>query len=536
MQPRAAFGGKAVGYRSPSPFKELLFAGAALVGLASLVAAPHLQHGGFYSDDWLNASFYWSHGYREMAVHFWRDLIPWRPVLAFLLPLPHALFGLDATYHLLAAFVLGALASLSFFVFLRAFGVEFHHALALSLLSLVFPWSGALRLWATASMNNVALIAYFLGSVTALRALSLHRGDRHRRATLHVIAAGFYLVSVLTYEVAAAAIVFSGLLYRTQLPWRTLRRRWLVDAALVLVPVAALAVPTSHARRLASLRERAADVPEFVSQGASVFASSFLPRDISSPLVKLLVLAAVGVIVAAALWTARRPDEGEVRKWLVRAAGGIFAVGLGYLMFLGYGLYPLSEGIDDRVNAFSAFGFVVAIYSVLALLGVLVARGSGPWAAGILAAGTLLVGLGFVQRTRDEIGRYDAATAQQNDELARLRALLPRPPHGSTIFTFGYPTVSAPGVPIFSHPWDLSAAVRLRWNDPSLRAIPVEGRSVSCGRSEVSVRVSDNAYTARYDHAEFVDLSTMRARHIASRRECLESLTLFESRGMDGGG
>jgi hypothetical protein len=516
---------EAVGPRSPSLSKELALVGVGLLGVGLLVVAPHVRHGGFYSDDWTNAWFYRAHGYRYMAVH---AVFPRRPVLAFLLPLPHALFGLDPSSHLAAAVALAAVASLSFFAFLRALGVEFIHALPLAFLALLFPWSDGLLLWATGSINNVALIAYFLGTVTALRGLGLTGDHRRRRTVLHGLSAVLYVVSVLTYEVAAAAILLSGLLYRARFSWRALRKRWLLDAALVLVPLGALVIPASHVR-VGSLGERAADVPQFVIQGSSVFASTFLPPNTSASALKLLVLATTSTILGVALWRARRREERELRRWLLRAAAGASAVGLGYLMFLGYGLYPLSEGLDDRANTFAAFGFVVVTYSVVALLSVLLARQPGPRAAAILAAGTLLVGLGFVLRVRDDIERYDAATAQQNDELAKLRAAVPRPPQESTIFTFGYPTASAPGLPIFGAPWDLSGAVRLLWNDPSLTAVPVDGKSVSCGRNQARVTAYDPQQAAAYGHAIFVDLSTANVRHIASRRDCLQAQRAFMS-------
>ena len=43
--------------------------------------------------------------------------------------------------------------------------------LAISLLSLLFPWSEAARVWPTASINNLAVCAYLLGTVVALDGL-----------------------------------------------------------------------------------------------------------------------------------------------------------------------------------------------------------------------------------------------------------------------------------------------------------------------------------------------------------------------------
>jgi hypothetical protein len=261
---------------------EIALAGAALVGLGFLILTPHVQHGGFYADDWANAAAFHFEGWWRMSLYEWRHTIPARPILALLHPLPYALFGLDPTYHLAAAVVLAALTSLSFFAFLRVLGIEFPHALAMALLTLVFPWAGAAHLWPTGAMNNVAVITYFLGSIAALRGLALGHARRRGAIMLHLFAAALYLVSILTYEVAAAAILLSGLLYRTRVSWRALRARWALDALIVLVPLAISLRATSRVRHVGSLNERVRDLPHFVGQGLSLFASIFVPRDLSS--------------------------------------------------------------------------------------------------------------------------------------------------------------------------------------------------------------------------------------------------------------
>jgi hypothetical protein len=519
---------------------EIALAGAALVGLGFLVLTPHVQHGGFYADDWANAAAFHFEGWWRMSLYEWRHTIPARPILALLHPLPYALFGLDPTYHLAAAVVLAALTSLSFFAFLRVLGIEFPHALAMALLTLVFPWAGAAHLWPTGAMNNVAVITYFLGSIAALRALALGHARRRGAIMLHLFAAALYLVSILTYEVAAAAILLSGLLYRTRVSWRALRARWALDALIVLVPLAISLRATSRVRHVGSLNERVRDLPHFVGQGLSLFASIFVPRDLSSSWAtswdvtsssagKLIVLAAVAAVVAAALARSRAPAETELRRWLYRGAGGAGAVAAGYVMFLGSGLLPfVYTGLNDRVQTFAAFGFVVAAYSVLALAALLVGGGGqGRAAVVIVVAGTILIGLGFIQRVRDDVSRYDSAAAEQRYFLERLKIALPSPRPGSTIFTFGYPAESAPGVPIFQTPWELRGAVDLRWNDRSLKAVPIHRRSVSCGRSEIRPLAFGAQPAAAYGHAVFVDIPTARTRHIGSTAACAQARELF---------
>jgi hypothetical protein len=518
---------------------EIALAGVALIGLGFLVLTPHVQHGGFYADDWANAAAFHFEGWWRMSVYEWRHTIPARPILALLHPLPYALFGLDPTYHLAAAVVLAALTSLCFFAFLRVLGIEFPHALAMALLSLVFPWAGAAHLWPTGAMNNVAVVTYFLGSIAALRGLALGHARRRGAIMLHLLAAALYLVSILTYEVAAAAILLSGLLYRTRVSWRALRTRWALDALIVLVPLAISLRATSRVRHVGSLNERVSDFPHFVGQGLSLFASIFVPRDLSSSWAtswdvtsssagKLVVLAAAGAVVAAALARYSGPAKRELRRWLYRGAGGAGAVAAGYVMFLGSGLLPfVYTGLNDRVQTFAAFGFVVAAYSVLALAALLVGGGQGRSAVVIVSAGTILIGLGFIQRVRDDVSRYDSAAAEQRYFLERLQIALPSPRPGSTIFTFGYPAQSAPGVPIFQTPWELRGAVDLRWNDRSLKAVPIHRRSVSCSRSEVRPVAFGGQPAAAYGHAVFADVPTGRTRHIGSPGACAQARKAF---------
>jgi hypothetical protein len=512
---------------------ETALAGAALLALGFAVLATHVRHGGFYSDDWSIAADHHFDGWWRTSMHEWRDVIPGRPVLALLHPLPHALFGLEPAYHLAWAVVLAALTSLAFFALLRALRFGLPHAAAMAALSLVFPWADATRAWPTGALNNVAVIAYFLGTIVTLRALALPAVERRSVVVLHVGGAALYLVSVLTYEVAPAAILLSGLLYRTRVSWRALRARWLVDSALVLVTIGISAYATSRVRHVGSLGDRVSDLPHFVGQGLTLFASVFAPQSVSSSWAaswritspsagKLVVLAAALAIVLAAIVRYRRHGNGELRTWLYRAAGGAVGVTAAYAMFLGSGLTPLFyPGVDDRTNTLAQYGFVVAAYSVLALAAFLIGGGRRRVTEAVVAAGVLVIGFGFVQRVRDDLDHYDAATVEQRRFLERVQTALPRPPHGSTIFTFGYRPETAPGVPIFKYPWDLTSAIALRWNDSSLSGVPVYGRTVSCRRNHVSApEFAEDSVTRYGPRIFFVDVPAADARRITSLRAC----------------
>jgi len=497
---------------------------ACLLALGFAVNAPHVAHGGFYSDDWSRAAAFRFGGYITQTADLWRDVVPGRPVHALVAPLPHALFGLEPRWHLAAAIVLAVSASVAFFVFLRALGIALQHAAALSALALLFPWSGTVRLWSTVSINNIALVAYFLGTTAALSAFSA----LGRRSRVYDLAASvLYLVSVLTYEVAAAAILCSGILYRSRSSWRGLRTRWFRDAALVVVPMAASLVATSRVRFVGSPTDRITDVPRFVREDVSIFASSFLPRSAASALAQVLVLVATAAVMAAAILRARTASEALIRRWLAYWCLGAAGVGLAHLVFLGTSLSPLDSGVADRINMFAAFGFVVAAYSTLGLVVLLLAPRARAGVAAILLAAAMVFGVTWIQRTRAEIRRYDDAPALQRDVLARLGSTLRGDERDATVVTFGYPAYAAPGVPIFAHSWDLTGALRLEWNDPAVEAFPVYRRSVVCGPDAISSLQLNDAPPARYGDTVFVDLVERKAIRIRSRQECRLALRTF---------
>jgi hypothetical protein len=198
-------------------------------------------------------------------------------------------------------------------------------------------------------------------------------------------------------------------------------------------------------------------------------------------------------------------------------------------MFLGSGLFPLTfPGIDDRVQTFAAFGFVVAAYSVLVLAALLLSGRHGRAMVAIVSVGTLLIGAGFIQRVRTDFGHYDASASSQRLFLASVQRALPRPSHGTTVFTFGYPAEIAPGVPIFNTSWELRGALDLRWRDYSLFAAPIyRGKRVVCADSSVSARVAGIDSVAPYGQVVFVDVPSGRARRPLSREACERALTVF---------
>jgi hypothetical protein len=73
-------------------------------------------------------------------------------------------------------------------------------------------------------------------------------------------------------------------------------------------------------------------------------------------------------------------------------------------------------------------------------------------------------------------------------------APVPRPGAGATIYGFGFPTTSGPGVPVFFWVTDLSGAVRVTYADRSLSGYPMpEGTTLVC--DDESMHPVNNGYS-----------------------------------------
>lgn len=143
--------------------REVGLVAIGLSAIALLAFGPHIHHGGFYSDDWANAADYRFDEQIQAGLGL-------RYLLLLLLPVPHAVFGLDASDHLLLASALAVSSAGAFYAVLRLLRFGRIHAFAMSTLVLVFPGADSLRLWATAGVNSLSVTLFLTGLAIALRA------------------------------------------------------------------------------------------------------------------------------------------------------------------------------------------------------------------------------------------------------------------------------------------------------------------------------------------------------------------------------
>src|SRR5919202_7092860 len=144
--------------------RELALVAGGLGLLAALVYGDHVASGGFAWDDWENGDKASHPGQPGFLGPFDLRQAAYRPALQLLLPLPHLVFGAHPAPQLALALAVAVAASAAFHALLRALGASRPFATAAAALALVFPWADATRLWATASINLVAVVLWTAGA------------------------------------------------------------------------------------------------------------------------------------------------------------------------------------------------------------------------------------------------------------------------------------------------------------------------------------------------------------------------------------
>jgi hypothetical protein len=105
-------------------------------------------------------------------------------------------------------------------------------------------------------------------------------------------------------------------------------------------------------------------------------------------------------------------------------------------------------------------------------------------AAGVVAA--IALAAGYVTDFRGHARDWDRGHAEAERIVETMKREVPRPAPGSTLYLFGQPGNTAPGVPIFAWVWDFNGAVKIAYDDPTLGGQPIlPGATIACDRSAV---------------------------------------------------
>jgi hypothetical protein len=506
---------------------ELIVAALVLAAVGAVAYGAYIAHGGFYVDDWADlAGYHFAH-----SPQFWTSVsdlhqtLGGRPMLALLLPIPNAVFGVHPAPYLGLAAGLGALTSWCFYLLLRTLDMAPIPALAIGVLALLFPWSDSIRLWPTASMTTLSVCFVCLGAVLALHGL---RYQGPRGMLMQAGAALLYALGVLSYEATGAAALLVGALYVGRAQLRTALHRWIADAVVVLAALTYSLINTVASRPVGSPAARLSDLPHFIRQGLALLVSSIVPPA-SSRVVQAVVLVVIALTVVFAIMRLRRWPDRVATEWLQWCAIAVLIIAATYFMFLGSNLHPNDPGIDNRTNVLAGFGYALFAYSIVALAAHLTLRGSFLVAAAPLAA-AVLIAVGYAVHLHRDESHWRRAAQLQARILDSFERHLPEIPGGSTILSFDRLAQAAPEVPIFDKDYDLTGALRLQKRDPRLRAYPVFAEiAVRCAAGGLVVAGPGDygTFHVRYHRVVFFAPSTGRSTPIRFPAACAQALPEF---------
>jgi hypothetical protein len=295
---------------------------------------------------------------------------------------------------------------------------------------------------------------------------------------------------------------------------------WAIDAIFVLSSLAYEWVATAPVRGVPTLRMKIEGLHNFVDGTSWLLARSFVP-DARSETTRGVVLLAVAIVVVIAV--RRRDKETRLKPWLALLVVGAVTIVAACGAVIGSGLPPLSAGMYNRGNIFAALGYGLVVYAVLRIAAELIFRGrhTAGASASVLVAIALVSWYG--QMTRHDARLWDHATARQADILASLHRYVPRPGSGTTIYLYRSLHEVAPGIPVFEEDWDFNGAVKLLYNDPSLRAFPVPAGGLQCAESGVPRPLGVFLNTpdrAHYGRIIAFDAPTGATLELTSRSDC----------------
>lgn len=511
--------------------RELAVALCALFALSAPIIVPHVMHGGFYYDDWALSAANHELGLAGAVKQFFLSNNR-RPLLALYLPALHAVFGLHMHAMVAWSAVLHVMTGWGLYAVFRVWGVGRRDAAVPAVLFVLFPYDDATWLWSTGSQASVAVLTYLLGTALALYGLD---ASPTRSKLLHCGAMGFYVTSVLTYELAVFAICFSLVLYVQRTGRPRAIKLWLCDLALIvpiLVFVSAQIIPIlpgGDVHPELSIGDQLTHAQMIAEQAVRLLARAAVPTGDPSG----LVVAAAGLLglIGATIVVHRRAGaqwrRDAVMSSLKMVALGALGSTLAYAVLIPADPYysPLQAGIGNRINGFAAIGLVLIVWASARLTAVLLARS----ARAAIVIGLVLavaVGVGYASRTRDDVLSWDYSVRLQLQVLAALRVTEPSLPHGSTVIAVGAPAYVTPGVPVFAAVWDLNGALRRTRDDPSLVAYPLApGTVLTC--SARLVVPSGNGFGARqaspYERTILLDSRRRIATSLLNRGTCISA-------------
>jgi hypothetical protein len=531
--------------RSGQQFAAVMLA---LTVIGAILYGPNAIHGGFLSDAWADRADYVfasKSGFFGGVSRFMEEPnVAVRPLLAVYLSAVNAVFGGHMGFWLGWLIATNIAMCAVLYLLLRRLSMAAIDAAAVAVLVFIFPATGSLRLWSAMLASPVTITLALTGFLLALVAFDCR--NRRWSLGLHLVSLMFFASSVLLYELALPVMLLSVLVYRLKVGWRPAIYRWLVDCV-VLLTIALTVTRSSESGFMQSYGGMFDHAREIYGQLPTLLTKVVLPFGSSRWYISLLL--ALVPLTGAVIY--RLLPEGaelrvDLRRWGLVMAAGVIIILAGYTIFIPALSYyvPLRVGIANRINAVPSIGWVLLFYGGARMIGAIVFQGvpdDGPGLLGrrrlgqaLAVVGCALVALGWVKTLHAESDSYTGAFKEDLRVLASIQSAIPDPTPEGTIWTFGQPVLYAPEIPVFGNTWDMTTAVQLQYDDPSLTSYVALPETVfDCGPKEIKpggpgyLEPEASALASPYGRTYFIDTNTGEAVKIDSQAECLRAASSF---------
>jgi hypothetical protein len=515
------------------------------LGTAAIAFEPRIKISGFNADDWalyatvkfpqiagsssVLGALEHAGGSRVGHMFYW--------LVGF------SLFGAHARLYTVTEAALAVCLAFCVYLLLRELRFSIVGSLAMMALTLVAPSVETMRFWFTVGGLQIPLSLFCLGLMFGMRAFAAPPG---RRLRLHAASWGLYLASAIYAETALPLIVAGGLVYLTRTRLISSLRRWAADMVIVVCCYIGTLVFVSTTAGFsgipASMWSEHANL--IAAQALTIFTKSLGPLSSAN---RTLGLVGVGALIAACLvlWRRGNIDAGarlELQRWGFALLVGAVAITLVYAVFVPAMLYyePLGFGLATHINAATAIPLAVCIFSVLMLTRIVciaLLAGVIPRVAMLMTAAVVAwFGVIFVESiegVRNDAHIWALASSRGYHVLNVLTADLPRPVHGSTVYTFGEAGTVAIGMPIFYTSWEQTSAVKVAYDRPDISSYPIvaNGMQAGCTPQGVTVSLAGTAVNtpSAYGYSYFLDIPTRHFVLVKSASACAAELSRFKA-------
>lgn len=513
-----------LGRRDPQVAGEIVVVVVLLGGLCALAFGAQLQPGGFYNDDWSYlVTAHYSGGFAQAVDGF--GYLSFRPLMQVYWPALYGVLGIDPTRHVAWLLAVSIALAVLVYALLRRVRVHPIHAGLLAALALVSADANSTRFWPCMSANVGSVALYVGGVVVSLRAFEL----RGRRAVLaHAAGVALLVASMMLYEITIVLGLVGGLLYLLR-EGRRGACRWAVDAAATAVVIVVFTRHTFYDPvPIGQIPSRMWTVAR---DAAWVLTDSlWAPANPSWTIVAVVWLAIAAILVLGWRrgWRRVNPSAPELRRWTLLAVGALVAAGAAYATIVpSTYLSPSGAGQLNRANVAGGIALFVLLYAtlmVLALLATARMRSGRRWAIPLVCAAAVAILASHVVQDRHDQRLWERAALTQEWVVQNVASSVGLLPHDAVVVTYDAPVTVAPGVPVFAAIWDLSGALTVRYDDPSVVGYPaLPGSRVECGPATLTLHDANDAFgrqTGRYGQVYVVDVSRRRAIRVTDGRSC----------------